>query len=312
MLVIDIDGDGDLDMFQSERFNIPSQLTQVSRLLYFERNICHKETTCDGRGTCEYSNKHQQSICRCKSVSNDVFQGSHCESCPFGTVEKKLFGGSNLVTPQTPECVACSAGRWNDRIGYFRGVESCTLCKPGYYGLKTHSKNFTQGCSICPIGYTQPDPGTTFCLPCEPGTANALEGQQLCQDCEIGKYKHTLASCEKCPTGYYQPKIRTAYCLPCLPGLFQESEGKASCDKCPNGWLQGSSGQTLCTEAKQNAIVLGDGSASVLVPKGSYLTDCTGSGQFSCKGFENCPQGWIASETLTQSCKKCDAGMNKD
>ena len=97
--------------------------------------------------------------------------------------------------------------------------------------------------------------------------------------------------------------------LPCVPGKFKPNASSTECFNCPNGWLQGSTGQILCTEAKQNAIVLGDGSASVLVPKGSYLTDCTGSGQFSCKGFENCPQGWIASETLTQSCKKCDAGI---
>ena len=53
-------------------------------------------------------------------------------------------------------------------------------------------------------------------------------------------------------------------------------------------------------------IVLGNGTATVDVPLGSFLTGCVGG---VCSGFESCPAGWVSNGVVaTKDCTKCASG----
>ena len=76
--------------------------------------------------------------------------------------------------------------------------------------------------------------------------------------------------------------------------------------------MQGSPSSISCKPLGSNAIRLGGGAAEVIVPPGSYLTDCTSKeDDTSCTGFQQCPSGWVGSATeLVQNCSSCPAGKS--
>ena len=90
-------------------------------------------------------------------------------------------------------------------------------------------------CSLCQLGKYQGSAGQASCLDCDPGTFNAIEGQQLCALCTAGRYqpKSESSSCRRCPIGTLQPAAGQTSCDTCEPGKYSDGNASAFCTLCP-------------------------------------------------------------------------------
>lgn len=107
------------------------------------------------------------------------------------------------------ECDPCPLGSFS--MG--GTVTDCT-CQAGWYSEES-------GCTECPMGFYQPNPGSTSCI-----------------GCPVGQYMDMVAStepCKLCPEGTHTAFKQTATCYPCVDNTIQPDEGKDDCFPCDAG-----------------------------------------------------------------------------
>jgi len=136
-------------------------------------------------------------------------------------------------------CVDCPHGKWQMDAD----KSECYECPTGMF--QPNAGMF--GCYACPKGEFQDGNGASKCqeCPCKSGmfTAESKQGMKssaecFCQQCEAGKFSHTLTgvatSCKTC----YQNKYSTMgsmRCKLCPEGKFQDAEGQQLCMVKPKG-----------------------------------------------------------------------------
>ena len=195
-------------------------------------------------------------------------------------------------------CLRCSPGTFSNT----EATESCTFCLQGHYRADKNSNGTDMDatkCVLCKSGQFQDSVGSSSCKLCLAGKWSDEEGLingMQCKTCKLGTYSTV--------SGLSLSKD----CNKCQPGKYSiESGNSKGCRQCEQGQVQSGEGKTFCTKAESNQIVLGNGAASINVPEGSYLTNCSTSSLDSCKLFVSCPAGWMSKE-LKQSCKRCKPG----
>ncbi|XP_075462631.1 uncharacterized protein LOC142498007 [Ascaphus truei] len=150
--------------------------------------------------------------------------------CPVGTL-KNATGGSTVES-----CVPCSAGHFCASVG----LSSPTgVCAAGFYcpanfisvgptAFLCPKGHFCTAGAVhpapCPTGQYQPNSGSDFCIPCQPGF--------YCQETVAGNPRH-------CPPHSYCP-AGALYPFPCPDGTFtaRDESGlreKGECLPCPPG-----------------------------------------------------------------------------
>ncbi len=78
------------------------------------------------------------------------------------------------------------------------------------------------------------DPGSSECVPCEPGTF-------------MDQHNHHDTDCNLCDPGYYAPDEGSVDCDSCLPGTFQPTLGGTICFSCPPGGYSSNADSISCT-----------------------------------------------------------------
>ena len=160
-------------------------------------------------------------------------------------------------------------------------------------------------CDDCFPGYFVSMDGASACKPCGKGKYNTEVGASSvtqCQDCRKGKHSSATAV------------VSEEGCNNCIPGMFGKVSGadssKLGCTSCPEGWFQGSPGNTTCIEVKPGNVV-GDGrSASIQVPVGSKICNHASECTDTKAPFEACEQGFYGNVPPTNQCSECPAGFS--
>ena len=203
----------------------------------------------------DYQNIMGEKVCqKCnKNTFTNISGRSSCYSCSRG---KEAERGS-------AKCTSCGAGESGTGID-----GACAKCAAGQ---SRGSNDLTiASCTPCDPGSYQKEQGQAICLPCIPGTFNNKRGQILCEKCTVATYadEQNAEKCKICLSGK-SSKNGSAFCQDCQPGRFSDmSRNIKECTICPQGWMQQNSASEFCTEMNPNAIRLGNGATSVVVPEG--------------------------------------------
>jgi hypothetical protein len=261
---------------------------------------------------------NHQTASNCMSCKAGKFANAgdqYCESCPAGkeTINSSCIdcipGKFSISVSADPICTDCPAGYYQRE----EGTPYCLPCLPGEYQNSTGQDS----CAKCPVNTYHGTSAATECDACGTGKFSSSGSAQCsdciagkagtpCADCVKGKYRtgsdDQSAICRDCPTGFYQSELAQASCLPCIPGKYQSSTGQDSCTKCPAGKYQDSSGKTACKNLQSGAVVVGDGSTSVIVPHGSKIDELKPS------GFVACQAGTIGNVPPNETCIQCPKG----
>ena len=122
----------------------------------------------------------------------------------------------------TSECYPCAAGTgWvSHKPGVAimekssGGAQGCVACDAGY-----NRSTSSPRCSPCPRGFAAPEPGSSRCTECAPGSYAPSVG---------------LATCIACPAGKTAEDTGSVSCAECGPRSYSPVEGLARCLSCPN------------------------------------------------------------------------------
>ncbi len=226
-----------------------------------------------------------------------------CEDCPRGYYQPEsnqntclpCQQGFHQPTHRSAACLPCIPGRAN----HLEGQIFCQVCPGNTFTSEPEART----CTSCRGGRTAGN-GSASCSACSAGKRlNAAD--DTCATCTAGRFSETqnAVDCIACPAGFAQPKNSSASCLPCNPGAYSSSEGAPECASCPDGWLQKRARQTACDEATPGEIVLGGGSAAVLVPPGQVIDPNVTS------GFRQCDSGLIGTVDR-KTCTSCPPGKS--
>ncbi|XP_035670115.1 sushi, von Willebrand factor type A, EGF and pentraxin domain-containing protein 1-like [Branchiostoma floridae] len=122
----------------------------------------------------------------------------------------------------------------------------------------------SQSAAVCNIGES---PVSGFCLPCTPGTYQAvLNGP--CISCPAGSYQNTsrAVSCHSCPpatwTARHNSWSRDACVDTCPMGQYSTTR-VSPCDSCPRGTYSGQLGTERCTNCPNGTTTLEVGQTSI-------------------------------------------------
>ncbi|XP_071082770.1 uncharacterized protein [Haliotis cracherodii] len=114
------------------------------------------------------------------------------------------------------ECPLCPAFRKVDKDN------SCT-CLPGY------TRNVTDVCSPCPLGFYKASSGPGPCVPCDERSSTITSGSDTCV-CAPG-WTMRRGRCRECPENTYKSQFGLHACVPCQEHAFSP---------------EGSTGQEMC------------------------------------------------------------------
>jgi surface protein len=234
-----------------------------------------------------------------------------CYNCPVGQ--------HKLLPSVDSSCDLCPSG-WN------QPSQKQQICFPCKLGSTQHGAGQAH-CELCDAGRHMPRTraNDASCIACSRGAYQNQVGKSECHLCAPGQWSDQLGltdvQCKECPQGTFSSASGVAMlsgCISCAPGTFSKLPGSTTCESCPAGWLQEDKRSSVCHKLKKNEISLGGGSASVIVPSGSYQTSCSvGDGEewvVFCEGFSPCPAGWISSSdeegAASQSCNECPRGTS--
>ncbi|KAM4652057.1 LOW QUALITY PROTEIN: uncharacterized protein O3C94_014393 [Discoglossus pictus] len=227
----------------------------------------------------------------------------HPQPCPAGTYSGESGLGSES------ECKTCLPG-------YYCNVSGLTapsgLCAEGFYCPERHSSSNGYPCPKghhCPAGSSAP-------VPCEAGSYQNKEKQNICLTCEAGFYcddnEEPVSDFTQfsCPQGYFCPAgTQRATHHSCPDGTYGANPGLTNiteCVICPPGKYCKGRGQTEPTGywCKGGAKHPQDGLSGNLCPAGYYCTEGTHSPS-------PCPVGtWSNSEGMRSisECHPCPGG----
>ena len=167
----------------------------------------------------------------------------------------------------------------------------------------------------------------SFCLPCNPGTVNSLEGQGECTDCPAGYYMlySHQDKCWECPIGYYSDDAEYTYsygkgatlirrpptiCTECPKGYSSPSEtqGPGTCEPCPPGRYSDVTGLIgACKEPKKGFAVSNDQTSHFKNFSVKDPSDCHNTNEFLDEDSDGdpvcrpCPEGGSCSGPITWS-----------
>lgn len=206
-----------------------------------------------------------------------------CVECPPGY----YCEGSDI--PKKP----CPAGTYRNQAGATAENE-CPSCSARYY-----SREGSESCSICPLGYTCADPAQSP-QQCSTGTYSASYGSTSCTTCPAGHYcPRPNVDAIPCPKGTYSSSGQSQ-CTKCSPGTYASMEGSTSCASCPAG--------SKCPTPGLDPIPCPFGMYSssnshtcLLCPLGRECLDPSQTPQ-------TCPEGTFSPGGLVTECIECPSG----
>ena len=162
--------------------------------------------------------------CAAGSYAPDVRMVT-CFNCPSGKY-------STTVGSTSPDCIACSAGRYGPAPGAGSEAEGCPDCPAGTWGDAAEMEL----CNKCAAGKASAATGATLestCVECALGSV-APAGSGACANCAAGKYSSNRVSCALCPSGTFSSAAGASSgssCAECAPGLYSPA-GAESCTQC--------------------------------------------------------------------------------
>jgi len=89
---------------------------------------------------------------------------SSCEKCSQGRYYQLAF--DETLDHPAPKCVNCLRGKYQDELH----KDVCKACPPGRYGNSSVNNNNVNSCPVCKNGYYQPFESQSSCLKCPDGT----------------------------------------------------------------------------------------------------------------------------------------------
>ncbi|CAE7337327.1 RPS6 [Symbiodinium natans] len=219
-----------------------------------------------------------------------------------------------------------------------------TECSAGK-GLVDDAGNFVQSrglavnCQFCPVGTYSAESeaqATRVCIPCEPGTSQALPGESQCIPCEPGSLapQEGATECEPCPLGKYASGSRTTACSQCGNHTNQIAlwtTSKAVTTTGQTQWIQvqGATSISYCTciegfflfQDRCEPCITGSscpGSNQLELLPGYFSTEEDPGAVFRCFGEPaRCPGGIpgtcaLGRDSSSVACSKCVPGTRAD
>ena len=254
------------------------------------------------------------SVVECKTCGIGKYAAEGAETCtqcpPSATTagagarsDEDCFciaGHKDSSPSQTPECVACLPGEYQDQTAQ----TSCVEC-PTNSGHNSNAQAAASAC-VCDSGYYHTTPGQPGCTACRPGTyaaagSTAYPNHTLadCVSCSRGKYSaqeaaNDATTCQNCVAGKFSDTLganSSAACTSCNPGKYSAhaaANASATCVACPRGSYTQTAGMTGCVECS----------------RGKYGSDATGA----TNGTQHClPCSILGYQPNTgkTACKAC-------
>jgi len=144
-------------------------------------------------------------------------------------------------------------------------------------------------CGPCPVN-SKYDVNLKLCLTCDPGTAQAKEGQTVCDFCPRGRISNsTHRSCLACEPGTYSSFVGLSECTSCMGGEYANGTGNEACKKCSLGMFSPNVASTGCSMCPRTMVTMVFGATSAeecVCEEGTYLP----KGGATCV---SCPQGMV-------------------
>mgnify|MGYP001168969170 CR=1 FL=1 len=196
----------------------------------------------------------------------------------------------------------------NDEYQLIEYQEICQDCLAGYEFKDNKCQECTAPlvsqngtCQVCSNTSLYQD--AKICKPCAPGT-------KYCVACEQGQYQPLQGSttCLACPKGHYQDQTQQYFCKECIPGYYQDQTETTSCKICLSGQYQSAYASDACITSQPGHYQPVQGALGDLqCPPGHYQNE---AGQSSCK---RCDEGQFQPSYASTSCLTCSVGryMNK-
>ena len=249
-----------------------------------------------------------------------------CEACGAG---KFGNGDDSARSSEGIHCQNCVAGKFTSTVGV---PEICKDCPAGYIvendSVNTQCLKCAIGkfqdemgkdlCDYCPNGYFIGVTGSISCEACSAGklgvssVAQRTEESNSCQQCESGKYSHTVGTrsdqgCSSCPAGYKEIETHSR-CDACQAGRFLDSIEGLICKFCPYGFWQDEIGMEkckACASGRYGPLSTGSVSSCTGCAGGRYLPEeAKYSSQSGVDVCALCPEGYF-SVGGQSSCTPC-------
>jgi len=302
-------------------------------------------TDCPDGTTVDFQNSGSCSLCVAGRFSNNETQ-FQCEACPAGSFsaegssECTLCPAGYFSYAGSSSCFPCGYGQYNSQPGQ----TECSLCPAGTFtsfnttsALDDQFRGGYMSCVQCEDNQIGNEAyGSSRCVDCPNGSHANFDWTECVTDekdnqgnCLPGSELNSDGSgdCMECMPGYYAPDGTTG-CFSCAPGTYSGVPGSTECTDCPAGYVSFSYGSSSCYTCSYGSFSSEPGAAYCLgCPAGSfapgenvttpfalqqsdspsaYATQAPGrfwGGYDSCL---QCPEGFISSNTYSQSCTKCD------
>ena len=170
-----------------------------------------------------------------------VVGGLGCRNCPSG----------KFKTSWGKTCADCPAGQYVEHADTFHWLSKCKACPAAKYTESSGSSSCKTGC--LPGEYV--NPGSSFCVPCQPGQHKSAGGAGFCTGtvCEAGTIgvlrarSPAEAQCTACPSGKYSGATGAESCSNCAAGRFNSQAGASDCKLCAAGRYGDQTGRTSAT-----------------------------------------------------------------
>eukprot|EP00520_Triparma_pacifica_P000598 CAMPEP_0118644850 /NCGR_PEP_ID=MMETSP0785-20121206/7171_1 /TAXON_ID=91992 /ORGANISM="Bolidomonas pacifica, Strain CCMP 1866" /LENGTH=923 /DNA_ID=CAMNT_0006536661 /DNA_START=204 /DNA_END=2971 /DNA_ORIENTATION=- len=288
------------------------------------------QTTCNDCDLGTYTNNNASVTCAAcpgGKSGNDNRQG--CDLCPNG----------KFSNPASATCSDCNSTAGYVSIAGSNGASICEFCGAGFYAdISTHEckecevGKFSIGgknkCEVCPAGTnTNNQVAATACEPCSPGSVTV---DNICVQCEKGKYAAFGAlTCSECSgEGEYAAEKGQAACfnapagfkpvsetdrtgiVACPPGKYSIG-GKTSCTSCKRGEFseEGAVGCSTCTSCAAGRYTINTCSPTSDTVCGDCLAGTASSGGTSTECTACVGNGKYSDTDLASFCKTAKAGF---